>query len=353
MKTTSPAPLEGTAAAIVDRLQLHMPLEPRPFRTIGKELGLAEADVLEQVRELKERRLIRQMSAIFDAGALGYQSSLVAARYEPDHLEAAAEVISSYPGVSHNYRREHEFNLWYTVAVPGDRSLDTTVGALHQLSGAGSTRLLPTLRRFKLGVRLAVGERSPGNGQGDEDPAAYGPAPEASPLSATDIAAVRALQDDIPICDEPFLEVALREGFDSAEALLSVGRDLKQRGVMRRFSAILRHREAGFSSNGMVVWKANERDCERLGPVLARFPEVTHCYQRPTYDDWPYSLFTMIHGRSNADIERCIQAMSAATGLGEFRVLYSTVEFKKRRVRYFTNEWSAWDSQHPAGGRGT
>jgi len=349
MQLREPATLDGQDAAVLDRLQLHMPLVERPFRAIGEELGLVEAEVVRRVAELKERRLIRQMSAIFDAAGLGYQSSLVAAKCDPDLLESAAAVISSYPGVSHNYRRDHQFNLWYTVAVPADRDLDATVRLLHRLSGAESTRLLPTLRRFKLGVRLAIGGDA-ASPQGDDDPSTYGPNPEALALTERQVRAVRALQDDMPVCEEPFKAAAEREGFASASELLAVGQDLKDRGLMRRFSAILRHREAGFSSNGMAVWVVDEEECERVGAIMAGFPQVTHCYQRRTYDDWPYSLFTMIHGRSNDEVESCIESISVATGLRDFRILYSTVEYKKRRVRYFTDEWRDWECQHQASG---
>lgn len=345
MPRSEAASLDEHDAAILDRLQVHMPLVPRPFAAIGAELGLDEADVVARTRSLKERKLIRQMSAIFDAAGLGYRSSLVAAKYDPDRIDEAAAVISGYPGVSHNYRRNHEFNLWYTIAVPPDRDLEATSQLLHELSGAKSTRLMPTLRRFKLGVRLAMGEQA-ANAGGDDDASVYGPAPEAVPLTDVEVSAVRALQEDIPVVEKPFVDFARREHFDSAEELLAVGQDLKDRGVMRRFSAILRHREAGFSANGMGVWKADEADTERAGEIMARFPEVTHCYQRTTYDDWPYSLFTMVHGRSTEEVEASIAAISETTGLRDYRILYSTVEYKKRRVRYFSDEWKEWEWQH-------
>ncbi|HEY4670008.1 MAG TPA: hypothetical protein VIH05_09565 [Tepidiformaceae bacterium] len=348
MPGTEPVVLDERDAAILDRLQLHMPLVERPFSVIAGELRLDEGEVLARTRSLKERKLIRQMSAIFDAGGLGYRSSLVAAKCDPDRIAEAAAVISSYPGVSHNYRRNHDFNLWYTIAVPPDRDLEGTAQLLHELSGAQSTRLMPTLRRFKLGVRLAMSEQSADAGGGDDDPSVYGPTPGAASLTERQIGAVRALQEDMPVTEEPFADSARREGFQSAAELLAVGQELKDRGVMRRFAAILRHREAGFSANGMAVWKADEADCERLGGMMARFPEVTHCYQRRTYSDWPYSLFTMVHGRSTEDVEGCIAAISEATGLRDYRILYSTVEYKKRRVRYFTDEWKEWECQYQA-----
>jgi DNA-binding Lrp family transcriptional regulator len=150
MTTRSAAPpdLDERTARLANRLQQHIPLVERPFLCLGDELGMAQEEVLERVGELKARRLIRQTSAIFEAAALGYRSSLVAARFSPDRLDAGAEVISAHPGVSHNYRRDHEFNLWYTLAVPPGSSLEETVAALGRLSGAQTSLALPTLRRF-------------------------------------------------------------------------------------------------------------------------------------------------------------------------------------------------------------
>ncbi|MEN9974120.1 MAG: hypothetical protein RLZZ282_126, partial [Verrucomicrobiota bacterium] len=130
----------------------------RPFGELAKRCGLTEEETLARVQALKEAKVIRQISAIFDTRSLGYASSLVAAKIAPDRLDQAVAVINSHPGVSHNYLRNHAFNLWFTIAVPPTSrlGLQGTVDLLHRLSGAESTRLLPTLRLFKIGVRFDV-----------------------------------------------------------------------------------------------------------------------------------------------------------------------------------------------------
>jgi DNA-binding Lrp family transcriptional regulator len=339
---TAPArELDERAALLANRLQRHIPLVERPFQVLAGELKMDEGEVLDRLRELRRSRLVRQTSAIFEAGALGYRSSLVAARYDPEELDAGAEVISAYPGVSHNYRRNHDFNLWYTVAVPPGVSLEATVAALGRLSGARSSLALPTLRRFKLGVRLAVGDEAPIPAADDDPPPAHGGLQ--APLSDSEKRAVRALQEDIEICERPFDGPAGREGFASAAELLGVGEALRARGAMRRFAAILRHREAGYRANGMAVWRVAEERCEEAGAMMASFPEVSHCYQRPVCEGWPYSLFTMIHGQDEDQVEGCVRRIAAAAGLADYQVLYSSTEYKKRRVRYFTDEWEAWE----------
>lgn len=336
--------LDEAARALVARLQLHIPLVPRPFLALADELGLSEEQVIDGTRALIESRIVRQVGAIFDGRGLGYESCLVAARYSPGILDSGAAVISSHPGVSHNYQRDHDFNLWYTIAVPPGRPLADEVALLHRLSGAESTRLLPAIRMFKLGVKLDMDEspgdaRTPGNvpvNHGVETQDAE------NPLTASEIRAVQAFQEPFPIIARPFDHAAGLHGFPSAEALVEVGEELRRRAVLRRFSAVLRHREAGFKANGMAVWKASPSECLRAGPVMATFAKVSHCYQRPTFDDWPYSLFTMIHGRTPEEVQECITGLRHETGLAEYRVLYSSVEYKKARVRYFTEQWDTW-----------
>lgn len=333
---SGPMRFDPRTAAILDRLQEHLPLVPRPFRSVAEELGLSERDILDCLAEQRRAGVVRQVSAIFDTRALGYQSSLVAARYPADRLDAAAAVINRHPGVSHNYRRDHEFNLWYTIAVPPARPLEADVEELHRASGAISSRLLPTIRTYKIGVRFALGKAhgtsagaSPrGHGHGRKD---AGPVP----LTQTDIQAIRALQDDLEAVERPFDAPARQRGFSSAEDLLVAGEALRASGAMRRLSAVLHHRQAGFNANGMVAWRATPEECDVAGPVMAANPGVSHCYQRPAYPDWPYTLFTMIHGQSRDEVQETIEQLREASDLSDYRTIYSTHEYKKVRVRYF------------------
>ncbi len=332
--------LDEISRALLNRLQAHIPLVPRPFLALGRELGLRENAVIERTQALIDARIIREVGAIFDGRALGYDSCLVAAKYPPDDLETAGRVIASHPGVSHDYQRDHDFNLWYTLAVPPGQSVVEETSMLHRLTRAKSTRPLPALRMFKLGVRLDMDETPADTRSGE--PVSGGAAAGSKTPTAREIAAVRAFQEPFRVVPRPFDAVAQLHGFASAEALIEVGDELHARGALRRFSAVLRHRTAGFGANGMAVWKAPQEECETAGRVMASFARVSHCYQRPVYEDWPYSLFTMIHGRTNDEVQDCITAIHRETGLSEHRVLYSLVEFKKARVRYFTEAWDDW-----------
>lgn len=142
------------------------------------------------------------------------------------------------------------------------------------------------------------------------------------------------IQGDIPLTSRPFLEIGEKVGRTESE-VIKIIEDLKEKGIIRKFGAVLGHRKAGFKANGMVVWNVPEEDRERIGKIMASFKEVTHCYERPTFDGWRYSLFTMVHGKTREECIRIAERISEATGVKDYRVLFSTREFKKKSMEYF------------------
>lgn len=343
--TEASSSFDAVDRALLDCLQTSVPVTDQPFADLGAECGLMESDVLHRLRRLKEDKIVRQISAIFDTRSLGYASSLVAAKVGRTDLDHAVAVINRHPGVSHNYLRNHEFNLWYTIAVSplSKFGLEATVDLLHQASGAQSTRLLPTLRLFKIGVHFDLSnksrpdERKETGYSGDQRETA-------AALTTREIAFVRAMQRDLPVVRNPFGKIANELGL-SLEELQEMHEAFLASGRMRRFAGVLHHRKAGFSANAMGVWAAPEGDDElhRLGTTMAGFQAVSHCYRRPSYPDWPYNLFTMVHGKTREECEETLTAIAEATGLNQRMALYSSHEFKKVRVRYFTDEEAKWE----------
>ena len=332
---------------LLNVIQADFPFASRPFQALGLPLGLSEQEVIDRVGALKQRRIIRQISAIFDTRSLGYRSSLVAMRIRPEQLDAAAAVVSAHPGVSHNYKRSHAFNLWFTLAVPPASSLEWTVERLHEMAAAESTRILPTLRLFKIGLQLDMEGKS-GAEREESGEAGYSEArrPPAGRdgLRPQDIAAIRELQIDIALTPEPYRAMAERIGIRQ-EALFEIARHLQAQGYLRRMAAVLHHREAGFRANAMGVWVVPDARTEDVGKIMASFRGVSHCYLRPTYPDWPYNLFTMVHGQTPEDCQAVIDAIAGATGIREFALLYSTREYKKVRLQYFTRDLDEWEAR--------
>jgi siroheme decarboxylase len=344
-KGGSAVPLDDTDRRLLNLLQGSFPLAERPYAEVAREAQLPEAEVLSRVQRLLDERIIREVTPIFDTRVLGYRSMLVAARVDTEHPWRAAKIINAHPGVSHNYLRDHDFNLWFTIATePGSRlGLDGTLEVLERLTGAESVRQLPTLRLFKIRMDLEMEK-------GTEALAAAAEAvdhlePEAIELSERDVAVIRATQGPMEAVSEPFAAAATRLG-EPVAAVLEHLESLRERRALRRVAAILFHRRAGFSANGMGVWRVPEERILELAPRMASFRGISHCYQRPTYEDWPYSVFTMAHGRSKQECDAILDSIAADTGIEDRRTLYSSTEFKKIRLRYFTDEHAKWEAQH-------
>ena len=331
--------LEITDRELLNTIQSDFPLVDEPYAEIGNRLGINEGEVLERVRILRKSNIVRQISAIFDTRRLGYKTTLVAMAYEPGNLHRSALKINKHPGVSHNYAREGSFyNLWFTLAVPPNENLEDAVHRLTEETGALATRLMPTIRFFKIGVNFDM-VKEEGAAYKYYSPDGYGDSKQmewnkAIPLTEFDVEAIRVLQEDLPQVSRPFDSMASYLGV-TTQQLFSIAKEFQKRGIMRRYSAILHHRRAGFSANAMAVWKVPEVRAEEVGKSMASHPAVTQCYQRPTFPDWHYTHFTMIHATTKDGCEQVVQKISLQTGITEYTLLYSTREYKKTRVRYF------------------
>jgi DNA-binding Lrp family transcriptional regulator len=344
---------QGAAVALddVDRRLLNLmqgsfPIAPRPYEHVAAQADISERETMTRVQRLLDERIIRQVTPIFDTRALGYSSMLVAAKVDPDHPWRAANIINAHPGVSHNYLRNHDFNIWFTIATePGSPlGLQGALDVLADEAGAESVRQLPTLKLFKIRMDLEMEQGTAALAA----PAAEAVAPaetDPQPYDEFDVAVIKSLQGDMPVISEPYGPAA-EELQISQEQLLAHLEAMRERRLLRRVAAILFHRRAGFSANGMGVWKVPEGRELEIGARMAAFRGISHCYQRPTYADWPYSVFTMAHGRSKEECDAILDAIAADTGITERSTLYSSTEFKKIRLEYFTGAHRAWEREH-------
>ncbi len=323
------------------RMQNAFPLDPRPYRILGETLGVSEDEIIKEVLRLKEEGIIRQTSAIFDTKRLGYHSSLVAFKVPKEKIETAADIINSHPGVSHNYLRNHDFNIWFTLAVaPGSRmGLSGTVEKLKELSGAKEAIILPTIKMFKISVKLDT------TGKQSKKEKVHSKEYKPIKMKARHFAAIRELQKDLPISPEPFASAITRLNM-SYDELFQIANELQEAGIMRRFATILNHRKAGFRANAMSVWNVPDEHAEELGKKIAEFRAVSHCYLRPKYPNWQYNLFAMVHAQSQEDCDKLIEEIAQETGLKDYGKLYSTREFKKKRLVYFDPAFDEWERSH-------
>jgi siroheme decarboxylase len=319
---------------LLNEIQWTFPLSSMPYLEIATKHGLTEDDVMKRISLMKRIGLIRQINAIFDTRKLGYKSALVAFAVKKDRLDSVALEVNKHPGVSHNYERDHEFNMWFTLAVPADGDLKRDLEIMASLEGVIKFRLLPTLKLYKIGVKLDMVNSDPNRITPDDKVKKMDL--KKFELASRDKEFIRELQKDLEVTPRPFDTLAKNLGI-TVDELFKKAIEYETMGVMRRFAAILRHRDAGFAANGMIVWMVPEDKIDEVGYKLASFPQVSHCYRRPVYPDWPFNLFSMIHARTIEAAKKIAIELSNFVGINEYKILFSSREFKKERVKYFVD----------------
>ena len=324
--------LDNTDKQILNDIQWTFPLVDRPFLELVKKYHISEEEIIQRIKNLKDIGIIRQISAIFDTRKLGYKSALVAFAVDKNKIDDVANEINKHPGVSHNYERNHEYNIWFTLAVAPDGDMKVDLDKMASLDGVLKYRVLPTLKMYKIGVKLDMVNDDPEKPNPSDD--VKNLETKSEKISEIDREYIRQLQKDIEIIKEPFKTITENLGISSSELFNKI-KEYESIGIMRRFAAILRHRQAGFTANGMIVWKVPDEIVDEKGIKIASFPQVSHCYRRPVYPDWEFNLFSMIHARTIEAAEKIAKEISTVIGIENYRILFSSREFKKERVKYF------------------
>jgi siroheme decarboxylase len=324
--------LDNIDKQILNDIQWSFPLADKPFLELAKKYHISEDEIIQRIKILKDTGIIRQISAIFDTRKLGYKSALVAFAVDKNKIDNVANEINKHPGVSHNYERNHEYNVWFTLAVAPDGDMKADLDKMAALEGVLKYRVLPTLKMYKIGVKLDMVNDDPEKPNPNDD--VKNLETKIEKISGLDKEYIRQLQKDIEIVKEPFKTIAENLGIASSELFNKI-KEYENIGIMRRFAAILRHRQAGFTANGMIVWKIPEEKVDEKGLKIASFPQVSHCYRRPVYPDWEFNLFSMIHARTIEAAEKIAKEISTVIGMEDYKILFSSREFKKERVRYF------------------
>jgi DNA-binding Lrp family transcriptional regulator len=332
MQANQQQQLDAVDKKLLNEIQWVFPLIDRPYLEIAKRHGISEEDVMRRIAVMKEMGIIRQINAIFDTRRLGYKSTLIAFAVKPDKLDYVAEKVNEHPGVSHNYERNHEYNMWFTLAVPPGSDMKRDLDRMASFEGVIKHRVLPTLKLYKIGVRLDMVNKDPDKPKPMDKVKQLNP--EKVQITERDRKFIRELQKDLAVVPEPFKELANNLEITTAQ-LFARATEYENTGIMRRFAAILRHREAGFVANGMVVWHVPDDKIDEVGFRLAAFPQVSHCYRRPVYPDWRFNLFSMVHARTLQAAEKIAAEMSETVGIRDYQILFSSREFKKERVKYF------------------
>lgn len=323
---------------ILTQLQRGIAIERSPF----SQHSLPASDVIQLLQHAQAQGWVRRFGGVFDSRKLGYKSMLCCVVGAEDRLEEAAAMICEHAGVTHCYERrpitgEQDYpRLWFTIAMLAE-SFDSGMETLQRQLAPMKIIMLPALQRFKVEVvfdlRKDASEKSRAQTyrptSGNKETAIV-------PLTDHDRKLIRLVGDNLPITEHPFDAIAEKMGMDVTDVLGKL-QHWKRKGALRRIAPILYHRKAGFTANGMCVWKVSG-DVEEIGRKVATRPEVTHCYQRPRVKAFPFDLYAMIHAGSVEALQNMFRKISVDCGLQDGILLLSSREFKKSSMQYFERE---------------
>lgn len=310
-------------------LQEDLPICRKPFDDLAKYLGTDEKTLLQQIKQLKELGVIRRVSAFINYRALGMISTLVAAHVPQENLQAVAEAVNALDKVSHNYLRQHHYNMWFTLQAKSTQAIDLTLSDLSSRFDI-DFHSMPVERIFKLDVRF---DASGASGQGGflRDTRRL-PSDEIVGLNKYQKRILVKLQDELALVSEPF-EFMCGEGLEREDVLRIID-ELIEAGLIRRIAAVVNHRKLGYTANVMFVGQVPQDRVAWVGEQLAAFPIVSHCYERRTFEGWPYNLFAMMHARSMGEIQHVINQFVEAEQIESFELLPTAKELKKQPVKH-------------------
>ncbi|WP_457756261.1 siroheme decarboxylase subunit alpha [Thermodesulfatator indicus] len=318
---------------LLTEIQKRFPLESAPYQSLARKLSISEEEVITRLNKLKKAGILRQIGAIFNPHALGYQTSLVAAAVPEEKFSQAADVINAFPGVSHNYLRNHFYNMWFTIAVPPNEPFEETLAELIKKAGVSRFLILPIKRIFHIAVVYDLNENHTEDNNIDFSFSDTDMKNFLVPDEKT-ISLVKLTQEDLPRVSRPFQEIARKIGLDEGEVLSWI-KDSLNKGIIRRFAGLVRHTRAGVRGNIMVAWEVPEDQLEKVGKALAKEKKITHCYERKSYPEWPYNLYTMVHAQSPEEALIFIENKANELKISSYLPLETIKELKKTRLKLF------------------
>ncbi len=315
-------------------IQKAFPIDIYPFRVLANEINSSETQVINQIKHWKKTNLLREISAIMEGSILGYDSALVCGKVPSSKISDVAKIISTHPTVTHNYERNHKYNLWFTIAIPSYMSLHSHLEILQVLTNIDKYHPLRKTKVFKRGVICDLITKSNYTERVDL-PDSF----EGIDFSYKDIKIIRALQKDLPICQRPFKLLAENNYLKENDIIDFLKNHMAK--AVRRYVATFRHRNVGIKANGMVLWNIKNNINEK-GYILADSPEVSHCFARTTIPDFRYNIYSMIHGPNMDYLKDIANKLAYKIGCKDYIILNSIAEYKKTRLRYFLPELQTW-----------
>ena len=328
--------IDDVDARLLDGFQSGFPIQERPFRAVAETIETDEADAVARVEDLLDRGLLRRFGPVLNPPVIG-ASTLAALSVPEDRFDEVAAVVNGHEQVNHNYRRDHAWNMWFVVTASSVARRDAILDDVAADAGL-EPLVLPMQTDYYIDLEFPVvnGDRFARESAAAEGvEATHVDAAARSDFTPFEAALLLRIQDGFPRTATPYRDLATQLDAPVADVLACLQR-LVEESCIKRIGCVVDHVATGFDSNCMVVWDVPDDELDDRGSAVGGLPYVTLCYQRPRRPqrDWPYNLFTMIHGREAAAVDAKIDELAAEHLSVPHERLYSTATLKQTGARY-------------------
>jgi siroheme decarboxylase len=315
---------------LISRIQSGFPITDRPFKTMAENMGSTEGEIIRTLKSLIRDHTIREFGPVFDPVKLGYTSTLVAARIDPERVAELSASLLEINEITHNYYRDGKFNLWFTITARTSSIIESIIRRVVKFPGVTHVIDLPAIKIYKISTVFGAGSA----------PATLDNGHSNVIIPETEKNVIKSIQNGFPIVERPFNAFAEELGMEVSYIFELLNRWIDN-GTIRRFGARVNHRQIGYTFNVLAAWDG--QSIEKWGEEFAGMKEVSHCYERKSYPEWPYRLYTMIHAKNSNDMQETLKAMRSIAFGSNMVTLKTLYELKKVSMKYFL-ENDPWET---------
>ena len=317
----------------INNFQGNFPLQERPFLSVAEQLNCSEDELIATVKKLKSEKILTRFGPLYDAAELGGGLTLAAISVPQERYEIVTELVNTYPEVAHNYRREHELNMWFVLATETPIELAQVLSSIEKTTGL-TVYNFPKQQEFYIGLwlHLSADGKNTTVPVPDQTNKKTG---DGYRLDETDRKLVSVTQTGLSIERSPYEKIARDIDISQDEVLQRLKRMLSF-GIIRRIGAVPNHYKLGFTANGMTVWDVKDDKVTELGNIIGQLDFVSHCYQRPRHlPMWRYNMFAMVHGANKEEVNEKVKQIENLLGdnCKAHETLFSSAILKKTGLR--------------------
>lgn len=322
--------MDELSRRLINHYQGGIPIVERPFASMAAYLDCDEDSLISTINSLLDEGLLSRFGPMYNSSCMGGGLTLSAMSVPEERYDRVAELVNSLPEIAHNYRREHDLNMWFVIATETPEGISKAIDTIEQLTGIPVYNF-PKTQEFYLGLWLVLERQGNVTTRSIDVPANN----NELVIDELDRTLIRATQKGLPLVRSPYSEIAAQCDCDTETVMTRFHRMLDS-GVLRRIGAVPNHYRLGLRSNGMSVWSIREDRLKILGDKIGTLDFVSHCYERPRHLPlWPYNLFAMVHGHNPEEVNHKVNQIADLVGADcdQHDVLFSSRILKKSGLR--------------------